>query len=61
MFYLFLFFLKAGGKKVRTTETEVYVIAAQKGMVAERLKLCRELWEADIKVGHRFSVFAYWL
>lgn len=42
---------QAADKKVRTTETEVYVIAAQKGMVEERLKLCNALWDANVKVG----------
>lgn len=36
--------------KVRTTETEVYVATAQKNLHEERLKICRELWDADIKV-----------
>ena len=36
--------------KTRTTETEVYVVSAQKNLVEERMKLCRELWDADIKV-----------
>ena len=36
--------------KTRTTETEVYVVSAQKNLVEERMMLCRELWDADIKV-----------
>ena len=36
--------------KIRTTETEVYVVSAQKNLVEHRLKLCQELWDADIKV-----------
>lgn len=36
--------------KVRTTETEVYVISAQKNLVEERMRLCSELWAADVKV-----------
>ncbi|KAK3757546.1 hypothetical protein RRG08_032713 [Elysia crispata] len=43
------------GQKVRTTETEVYVIAAQKGMVEERLKLCKALWDADIKTEQSYK------
>ena len=31
------------------------MIAAQKGMVEERLKLCKALWDADIKVS-RFAL-----
>ncbi len=42
--------LTRGQKKVRTTETEVYVATAQKNLHEERLKVCRELWDADIKV-----------
>lgn len=36
--------------KVRTTETEVMVCTAQKNLVEARLSLCRELWDAGIKV-----------
>ena len=42
-------------KSVRTTETDVYVVSAQKNLVDERLKLCNELWEADIKVRPKFN------
>lgn len=49
--------LLAKSKKVRTTETEVFVASAQKKLTEERLKLCRELWEANIKVS-LFLVFA---
>ena len=42
--------LQAGEKKIRTTETEVFVVAAQKNLMDERLKLVNALWEADIKV-----------
>ncbi|GFN84975.1 histidine--tRNA ligase, cytoplasmic [Plakobranchus ocellatus] len=42
-------------QKMRTTETEVYVIAAQKGMVEERLKLCKALWDADIKTEQSYK------
>ena len=37
-------------KKVRTTEVEVYVASAQKNLLEERMKLCRELWDNNIKV-----------
>ena len=43
-------FLKASNVKTRTTETEVYVVSAQKNLVEERMKICKELWDADIKV-----------
>ena len=35
---------------VRATETEVMVIAAHKGIIAPRLQLAQELWDAKIKV-----------
>jgi len=41
---------QAQGVKVRTTETEVYVVSAQKNLVEHRLRLCQELWDANIKV-----------
>ena len=59
MIYIFLFIsihvsvaitLQAANTKIRTTETQVYVISAQKNLVEHRMKLCRELWDADIKV-----------
>ena len=37
-------------KAIRTTETEVYVATAQKNLVEERLKICQELWDNNIKV-----------
>jgi len=40
----------AAGEKIRTTETQVYVVSAQKRLVDERLRICRELWDANIKV-----------
>ena len=36
--------------KLRTVATEVYVAAAQKNLLDERMKLCAELWNNDIKV-----------
>ncbi|GAB6033040.1 Histidine--tRNA ligase, cytoplasmic [Chamberlinius hualienensis] len=39
---------KAAGK-LRTTETQVYVASAQKNLCEERIKVCRELWDGDIK------------
>ena len=35
---------------MRTTETEVMVVSAHKKLSEERMKLCGELWKADIKV-----------
>lgn len=40
----------AASTKIRTTETQVFVVSAQKKLVDERLRLCKELWEANIKV-----------
>lgn len=42
--------LNKQGEKVRTTETQVYVAAAQKNLHEERLKICTELWDAGLKV-----------
>ncbi|PVD34974.1 hypothetical protein C0Q70_06255 [Pomacea canaliculata] len=41
--------------KIRTTETEVYIISAQKNLVEERLRLCSELWAADIKTEQSYK------
>ena len=40
----------AASKKLRTTQTQVYVASAQKKMEDERLKICSMLWDANIKV-----------
>jgi histidyl-tRNA synthetase len=37
-------------QKIRTTEVEIYVASAQKNLVEERMKLCKELWDVGIKV-----------
>uniref|UniRef100_A0A8C8TIE5 histidine--tRNA ligase n=1 Tax=Peromyscus maniculatus bairdii TaxID=230844 RepID=A0A8C8TIE5_PERMB len=49
--YLTLFGIaeKASSKKVRTTETQVFVATPQKNFLRERLKLITELWDAGIK------------
>lgn len=36
-------------KKPRTNETEIYVASAQKNLQEQRMKLCRQLWDACIK------------
>ena len=46
---------QASNMKTRTTETEVYVVSAQKNLVEERMKLCRELWDADIKTEQSYK------
>lgn len=35
--------------EMRSTETQILVGSMGPNMVAERFKLCKELWEADIK------------
>ncbi|XP_044520474.1 histidine--tRNA ligase, cytoplasmic [Gracilinanus agilis] len=49
--YLTLFGIaeKASEEKLRTTETQVLVAAAQKKLLEERLKLVAELWDRGIK------------
>lgn len=37
-------------QKIRTTEVQVYVASAQKNLTEERMKLCKTLWDAGIKV-----------
>ncbi|XP_047410948.1 histidine--tRNA ligase, mitochondrial isoform X1 [Sciurus carolinensis] len=41
--------MKTSFKKVRTTETQVFVATPQKNFLRERLKLIAELWNAGIK------------
>lgn len=43
--------LQASAEKIRTTEVQVMVAAAQKNLLEERLRLITELWNAGIKVG----------
>lgn len=45
-----------GDQKVRTTSSEVYVASAQKKMAEERMKLCKELWDSDIKTEHSYRL-----
>ncbi|KAM7320153.1 histidine--tRNA ligase, mitochondrial isoform X1 [Alexandromys fortis] len=49
IFFLMEQKMKASGKKVRTTETQVFVATPQKNFLRERLKLIAELWDAGIK------------
>lgn len=46
----FLLLLQASTEKIRTTEVQVMVAAAQKNLLEERLRLITELWNAGIKV-----------
>lgn len=42
-------------QKVRTTEVQVYVAAAQKNLVKHRMTICRDLWNSGIKAEHSFK------
>jgi len=41
--------------KIRTVETQVCVITAQKNLVAERMKIISDLWEAGISAEHSYK------
>ncbi|XP_050433135.1 histidine--tRNA ligase, cytoplasmic [Adelges cooleyi] len=41
--------------KVRTTEVQVYVAAAQKNLVEHRMTICRDLWNAGIEAEHSYK------
>ena len=41
--------------KKRTTSTEVFVASAQKNLIEERMKICAQLWDSDIKVNIVFA------
>jgi histidyl-tRNA synthetase len=47
----------SGKTKVRTTEVEIYVASAQKNLLEDRMRLCKELWDADIKVIQALKCF----
>merc|ERR550532_3932822 len=38
---------KENNSKIRTVDTQVYIISAQKNLVEERMKLITELWDVD--------------
>ena len=40
---------------VRTVDTQVYVISAQKNLTEERMKVVQELWSGDIKTEHSYK------
>lgn len=48
--------LLASDKKIRTSETEVFVATAQKKLAHHRMKLCSELWNAGIKAEHSYKL-----
>jgi len=42
-------------KKVRTTEIQVFVAAAQKNLVEHRMTVCKDLWNAGIKAEQSYK------
>lgn len=42
-------------RKVRTTEVQVFVAAAQKNLVEHRMTACKDLWNAGIKAEHSYK------
>lgn len=50
-FYI-LFCIKKKSNILRSTETQVYVVTAQNGLVEKRLEICKLLWENKIKVNN---------
>ena len=40
----------AGAATVRTVETQVMVASGQKDLLEDRMRICSQLWDADIKV-----------
>ncbi|XP_021931668.1 histidine--tRNA ligase, cytoplasmic isoform X2 [Zootermopsis nevadensis] len=47
--------LASNKTKVRTTEVEVFVASAQKNLLEDRMKLCKELWDSNIKAEHSYK------
>ncbi|XP_037087115.1 histidine--tRNA ligase, cytoplasmic-like isoform X2 [Pollicipes pollicipes] len=45
----------AAAGRTRTTDTEVYVCSAQKGLLDERMKLLTMLWDADVKAEQSYK------
>merc|ERR1719211_526405 len=41
--------------KIRTVDTQVFVITAQKNLVEERMKIVGELWSSNIKTEHSYK------
>lgn len=46
----------ATNTKIRTTDIQVYVATAQKNLVEERMKLCRQLWDEGFKVSELVKI-----
>jgi len=41
--------------KVRTVETQVYVVSAQKNLTEERMKIVSDLWKNNIRTEHSYK------
>merc|ERR1712127_29721 len=41
--------------KVKTVDTQVYVVSAQKNLMEERMKVVNELWQGDIRTEHSYK------
>lgn len=54
----------AGAARVRTVETQVLVASGQKDLLEDRMKICTQLWDAEIKASSAISQYyynsAYW-
>lgn len=46
----------AGGVKTRTTEIEVYVASAHKGLHEKRLEILNKLWDQGVKAEHSYKL-----
>merc|ERR1712029_597517 len=42
-------------EQIRTIDTDVYVISAQKNLAEERMKVVTELWNGDIRAEHSYK------
>jgi len=42
-------------EQIRTVDTDVYVISAQKNLTEERMKVVTELWNGDIRTEHSYK------
>lgn len=42
-------------QKMRTTEVQVFVAAAQKNLVEHRMAICKDLWNAGVKAEHSYK------
>ncbi|KAK6619657.1 Histidine--tRNA ligase, cytoplasmic [Polyplax serrata] len=47
--------LAKNNQMVRTTEVEVFIASAHKGLLEEKIKVCRELWDGKIKAEQSYK------